>query len=76
MSTVHTKTIGTTFTDNEGRKYEVVEDVDHLNKRSFCDAPCAFSYRNQCRGTLGITGDCKAYYREDGKSVYFRRVHP
>lgn len=73
-----TREIGTTF-QSDGRTYEVVEDVEHLNRRTRCDVtiPCAFRGVGvyYCNGLLKDTGDCKAFYRTDKKSVYFKKIN-
>lgn len=69
----HTKEIGTTFTKTH--TYVVVEDVNGLNTRRSCAAPCAFNRKGLCFRALSETGECKAFYRDDKKSVYFEEIY-
>lgn len=48
--------------------YEVVESGD-CRRCSFC------GILGRCKKPKGLFGDCKAYKRDDGKSVIFKKIN-
>lgn len=66
------KEISEEFTHN-GIKYKVREAQDDYPRK--CVRCGFFDHIDlKCRGTLGVTGDCRRRWRGDGKEVIFEEV--